>query len=238
MAKNGGFNTLIVQVRGRGDAYYDSRYEPRPALLAKQPASFDPLELMVERAHRAGLKVHAWVNVNLVSDAEPPAARQHIVYLHPEWLMVPRPLAEDLGPHEPARSAISAASVGVRAGAQRPRGRDLPLPHSQGRRRSRHQSHRRHRVALRRGRHPPRLHPVSQRRIRLQRRDARRVPRRRHVAVERRRAPRVRIASPRPPIVLHGDVSAGLAGIPARAIDRAAHENPVDRKGAPPRARC
>jgi uncharacterized lipoprotein YddW (UPF0748 family) len=101
MAKNGGFNTLIVQVRGRGDAYYDSRYEPRAALLAKQASSFDPLELMVARAHRAGLKVHAWVNVNLVSDAEPPPARRHIVYLHPEWLMVPRPLAEDLGRMNP-----------------------------------------------------------------------------------------------------------------------------------------
>jgi len=101
MATRGGFNTLIVQVRGRGDAYYTSRHEPRPALLAKQPASFDPFALMIERAHRAGLKVHAWVNVNLVSDAEPPAARKHIVYLHPEWLMVPRPLAEDLGRMNP-----------------------------------------------------------------------------------------------------------------------------------------
>lgn len=100
-AKSGGFNTLIVQVRGRGDAYYDSRHEPRSALLAKQSAGFDPLELMVARAHRAGLKVHAWVNVNLVSDAEPPAARNHIVYLHPEWLMVPRPLAEELGKMNP-----------------------------------------------------------------------------------------------------------------------------------------
>jgi uncharacterized lipoprotein YddW (UPF0748 family) len=101
MAKRGGFNTLIVQVRGRGDAFYDSRHEPRPALLAKQPLSFDPLAMMIERAHRADLKVHAWVNVNLVSDAEPPAARKHIVYAHPEWLMVPRPLAEDLGRMNP-----------------------------------------------------------------------------------------------------------------------------------------
>ena len=101
MAKDGGFNTLIVQVRGRGDAFYMSRYEPRSPVLARQPVSFDPLELIVQRAHRAGLKVHAWVNVNLVSDAEPPAARKHIVYLHPEWLMVPRPLAEDLGRMNP-----------------------------------------------------------------------------------------------------------------------------------------
>ena len=96
MAKHGGFNTLIVQVRGRGDAYYISRHEPRPALLAQESDSFDPLAVMVERAHRAGLKVHAWVNVNLVSDAQPPVASRHIVYQHPEWLMVPRTLAEDL----------------------------------------------------------------------------------------------------------------------------------------------
>jgi len=100
-AKAGKFNTLIVQVRGRGDAYYDSRHEPRPPLLARQPSSFDPLALMLERAHRAGLKVHAWVNVNLISDAEPPSSRAHIVYLHPEWLMVPRPLAEDLARMKP-----------------------------------------------------------------------------------------------------------------------------------------
>lgn len=101
-AKGAGFNTLIVQVRGRGDAYYQSRHEPRAALLANDTA-LDPFALLVERAHRAGLKVHAWVNVNLVSDAQPPAARKHIVYTHPEWLMVPRPLAAALAGMNPKR---------------------------------------------------------------------------------------------------------------------------------------
>ena len=110
MAKAGRFNTLIVQVRGRGDAYYDSRYEPRPPVLAKQPASFDPLALMLERAHRAGLKVHAWVNVNLISEAEPPAARKHVVYTHPEWLMVPRPLARILS-HDESRATRNTCDV-------------------------------------------------------------------------------------------------------------------------------
>jgi uncharacterized lipoprotein YddW (UPF0748 family) len=102
-AREGGFNTLIVQVRGRGDAFYTSRHEPRPTLLAKQPASFDPLDLMVTTAHRAGLKVHAWINVNLVSDARSPASRRHIVHTHPEWLMVPRPLAAELSKMNPKR---------------------------------------------------------------------------------------------------------------------------------------
>src|SRR5687768_6025244 len=32
-AADNGFNTLIVQIRGRGDAYYKSRVEPRAAEL-------------------------------------------------------------------------------------------------------------------------------------------------------------------------------------------------------------
>lgn len=48
-----GFNTLLVQARGRGDAYYVSRLEPRGAALASQDPSFDPLELAVTAGHHA-----------------------------------------------------------------------------------------------------------------------------------------------------------------------------------------
>lgn len=103
-AQASGFNTLIVQVRGRGDAYYQSDLEPRAAELAGQPG-FDPLQLTIDQAHDKGLAVHAWVAVNLVSSAATlPAARTHIVYRHPEWLMVPRELASDfrrLDPRSP-----------------------------------------------------------------------------------------------------------------------------------------
>jgi uncharacterized lipoprotein YddW (UPF0748 family) len=95
-AKAGGFNTLLVQVRGRGDAYFQHGLEPRPASLAAEPA-FDPLATTVVRAHDAGLHVHAWINLNLVaSAADLPSARDHVVYRHPEWLMVPRALVDDL----------------------------------------------------------------------------------------------------------------------------------------------
>src|SRR3989304_10464681 len=36
-AHDHGFNTLFVQVRGRGDAYYRGGMEPRPADLVRQP---------------------------------------------------------------------------------------------------------------------------------------------------------------------------------------------------------
>src|SRR6185295_16408544 len=59
-AKAGGFNTLLVQVRGRGDAYFQNGVEPRPPSLDSQPA-FDPLATTILRAHDAGLQVHAWI---------------------------------------------------------------------------------------------------------------------------------------------------------------------------------
>ncbi len=93
-AERAGFNTLLVQVRGRGDAYYDSRIEPRALELEDEAATFDPLALTLATAHAAGIKVHAWVNVDLVSSATLlPRARTHVTARHPEWLMVPRSIA-------------------------------------------------------------------------------------------------------------------------------------------------
>ncbi len=95
-ARTGGFNTLLVQVRGRGDAYYTSTIEPRAAELAGRP-SFDPLAHVIQQAHAAGIRVHAWIAVNLVSSAATlPSSREHVLYRHPEWLMVPRALAVEL----------------------------------------------------------------------------------------------------------------------------------------------
>lgn len=105
-AKASGFNTLLVQVRGRGDAYFSGGLEPRATLLANQPLTFDPLATTITAARAEGVKVHAWVSVNLVSSAsELPGAREHVIYRHPEWLMVPRPLRlelEQIDPQNPA----------------------------------------------------------------------------------------------------------------------------------------
>lgn len=101
-----GFNTLFVQVRGRGDAYFRGGIEPRPGDLSRQPESFDPLGNVIGAAHAAGLRVHAWVNVNLVSSAaDLPSAREHLVHRHPLWLMVPRDIAQEMvriDPESPA----------------------------------------------------------------------------------------------------------------------------------------
>ena len=96
-ARESGFNTLFVQVRGRGDAYYRGALEPIPADLQRQPAGFDPLGAVLQGAAKAGLRVHAWINVNLVSSAVTlPSSRAHLVHRNPEWLMVPRDIAQEL----------------------------------------------------------------------------------------------------------------------------------------------
>jgi uncharacterized lipoprotein YddW (UPF0748 family) len=105
-AVRGGFNTLLVQVRGRGDAFYASRIEPRASELAAQPAGFDPLARTIDSAHRAGLAVHAWVNVNLVASAVTmPGEPSHVVRRHPDWVMVPDAVAAEVAavPHTSAK---------------------------------------------------------------------------------------------------------------------------------------
>lgn len=99
-----GFNTLILQVRGRGDAYYTSRWEPRAEGVVGPPG-FDPLALAIEEAHARGIAVHAWVNTHLVGDPRAlHPSPDHIVHRHPDWLAVPAELGRTLhglDPREP-----------------------------------------------------------------------------------------------------------------------------------------
>jgi len=105
-AADNGFNTLIVQIRGRGDAYYKSRVEPRAIELKDQPATFDPLALTLAEAHKRGLKVHGWLNTSLLANLDAlPTHPDHVYNKHPEWLAVPKPVAAELynmSPRDPA----------------------------------------------------------------------------------------------------------------------------------------
>lgn len=84
-AREMGLKGLLVQVVGRGDAYYRSDLLPPAASL--RLAEFDPLEEVVTRAHAAGLEVHAWMNCMLVwSEAGWPRDRRHVLNTHPEWI--------------------------------------------------------------------------------------------------------------------------------------------------------
>lgn len=91
-ASAAGLNTLFVQVRGRGDAFYRSEAVARSPLLSRQPKDFDPLARLLAQARARGLAVHAWVNVLLASHF-PGVPGDNVVALHPEWVMAPRAAA-------------------------------------------------------------------------------------------------------------------------------------------------
>ena len=63
-AKRANINTLIVQVRKRGDAYFNRSIEPRASDI-QGPPDFDPLDYVIRLAHSSTprIEVHAWVNV-------------------------------------------------------------------------------------------------------------------------------------------------------------------------------
>ena len=85
-----GIHDVVVQVRGRGDAYYASKIEPRAEALADD--RFDPLAHLVRAGAAVGVRVHAWGNVFFVwSSAEGalPKSRDHLVWRHPDWLLRP-----------------------------------------------------------------------------------------------------------------------------------------------------
>ena len=82
------FHILFVQVRGRGDAYYQSALAPPSPALKAPLTDFDPLSYLITVAHRSGIEVHAWLNIYYVwSDTKhaPPAG--HVATTHPEWLL-------------------------------------------------------------------------------------------------------------------------------------------------------
>lgn len=58
-------NTIIFQVRPMCDALYNSQLEPWSEYLTGamgRSQDFDPLQFVVEEAHRRGILVHAWFN--------------------------------------------------------------------------------------------------------------------------------------------------------------------------------
>src|SRR6267378_6192733 len=89
-ASSRGIFDLVVQVRGRGDAYYRSKLEPQALALAG--SDLDPLDHLVRFGAAVGVRIHAWGNVFFVwsdKDGTLPSSPSHIVNQHPEWLLRP-----------------------------------------------------------------------------------------------------------------------------------------------------
>ncbi len=87
-----GLNRVLVQVRPFADAIYPSELFPWSDLCAGaqgQAPGYDPLAILVEQAHSAGLAIEAWVNPYRVRlNASYPAgelASTNPAVQHPDW---------------------------------------------------------------------------------------------------------------------------------------------------------
>jgi uncharacterized lipoprotein YddW (UPF0748 family) len=81
-AKKIGINTLIVQVRRRADSLYRGGPEPMIEEFPIDPA-FDPLQNIIDLAHKEGMEVHAWMNAMTVwKKQDAPKDPKHIFNLH------------------------------------------------------------------------------------------------------------------------------------------------------------
>ncbi|MGA3603286.1 glycoside hydrolase family 10 protein, partial [Lysinibacillus agricola] len=60
------FNTVIFQVKPLNDALYPSKLAPWSSYITGNTQGtnpgFDPLQIMLDEAHKRGLELHAWVN--------------------------------------------------------------------------------------------------------------------------------------------------------------------------------
>ncbi|HEY8548842.1 MAG TPA: family 10 glycosylhydrolase [Vicinamibacterales bacterium] len=75
-------NTLLVQVRRRGDAWYVDPAEPLPEGASIEP-DFDPLGDLITHAHAAGIDVHAFVMVGAIwNQATLPLDPRHVFNRH------------------------------------------------------------------------------------------------------------------------------------------------------------
>jgi len=92
--KLNGMNAVIVQVRPAADAFYPSKYEPWSQWLTgvqgRAPFPYyDPLEFMIEEAHKRGMEFHAWCNPYRADFqiGKSSIAANHITRTHPEWFI-------------------------------------------------------------------------------------------------------------------------------------------------------
>lgn len=87
-----GINAIVFQVRPTADALYPSKLEPWSSwLTGKQgqnnDVDYDPLQFVLDEAHRRGMQVHVWINPYRITNGFELSdlAPTHIYFRHPEW---------------------------------------------------------------------------------------------------------------------------------------------------------
>ena len=77
-------NKIFFQIRGRGDALYESQLVPKYERL---DSLFDPLHYVLEKTKNTEIEIHAWFNAYILwSKSSPPINLEHFYYTCPECL--------------------------------------------------------------------------------------------------------------------------------------------------------
>lgn len=89
LLQSAGCNAVIFQVRPTADALYISEIEPWSSWLTgkrgKAPSPlYDPMEYVIEEAHKRGMEFHAWLNpYRVTSNAKEILPKDHLVNQEP-----------------------------------------------------------------------------------------------------------------------------------------------------------
>ncbi len=83
--KAANMNAIIAQVVRRGDCLCNRANLPRTEAEI-DPYPFDPLQTLIEKAHAAGIEVHAWLNATIMwAGDNSPLDASHVYYHHGPW---------------------------------------------------------------------------------------------------------------------------------------------------------
>ena len=88
-----GMNTVVVQVRPKGDAFYESDLNPWSAVLTGVQGvdpGYDPMGFMIEETHKRGMEFHAWMNPYRITTSGTDLAAlsaDNMARQHPDWIL-------------------------------------------------------------------------------------------------------------------------------------------------------
>ena len=88
-----GLNTVVVQVRPKGDALYQSELNPWSAVLTGAQGTnpgYDPMAFMIAEAHKRGMEFHAWMNPYRITTSGTDVSAlsaDNMARKHPDWIL-------------------------------------------------------------------------------------------------------------------------------------------------------
>ena len=88
-----GLNTVVVQVRPKGDAFYESELNPWSAVLTGvqgMDPGYDPMAFMIKETHKRGMEFHAWMNPYRITTSGTDLAAlsaDNMARQNPDWIL-------------------------------------------------------------------------------------------------------------------------------------------------------